>query len=205
MTAISPNPARKYDLDFQRWVARNVTGGHRLNMCMQCGVCSGSCPIGKQMDYGPRNIFMMVRAGRKDEVLRSNTIWNCVSCYNSEVRCPRNVPVTHILDALATLAVREGYGEANDSETARFAKAFFWSAKKFGLTDERLITARYYFSFGLGEGMKRGRANQKIAIGMIRKKRMHLGLPHRIKRIGELRKVLDKAAEIEARELGAPS
>ena len=144
MTAVSPHSARQYDLNFQRWIARNVNGGHRLNMCMQCGACSGSCPIGGQMDYGPRMIFMMVRAGRKDAVLKSNTIWNCVSCYNSEVRCPRNVPVTHILDALATLAVREGYAEATDSETARFAKAFFWSAKKLGLTDERLITAKYY-------------------------------------------------------------
>ena len=202
MTGISPHAARTYDLDFQRWISKNVNGGHRLNMCMQCGACSGSCPIGGQMDFGPRRIFMMVRAGKKDAVLTSNTIWNCVSCYNSEVRCPRQVPVTHILDSLATLAVREGYGVATGSETARFAKAFFWSARKFGRTDERLITAKYYFSFGLAEAVKRTSANQKIALGMVRKKRMHLGLPHKIKRVGELRKILDKAAEIEARELG---
>ena len=51
--------------------------------------------------------------------------------------------------------------------------------------------------------MKRGQANQMIALGMIRKKRMHLGFPHRIKRIDELRKVLDKAAEIDARKAGS--
>ncbi|MBC8158584.1 MAG: heterodisulfide reductase subunit C, partial [Alphaproteobacteria bacterium] len=56
MTAHLPESKRKYDLTFARWVARNVHGGDKLNMCMQCGVCSGSCPLGEQMDYGPRRL-----------------------------------------------------------------------------------------------------------------------------------------------------
>ncbi|MBT3358369.1 MAG: heterodisulfide reductase [Rhodospirillales bacterium] len=199
MTAHLPESKRKYDLTFARWVSRNVHGGDKLNMCMQCGVCSGSCPLGEQMDYGPRRLFMMVRAGMKDEVLKSDTIWNCVSCYRSEVRCPRGVPVTHILDALSVVAVRAGYAEAKTAETTRFAKAFWWSAKKFGLTDERLVTAIYYFSGGLVDGIRKGWANQKIALRMIGKKRMHVGMPKKIKRRAELQKILAKAVEIEAR------
>lgn len=202
MTAISPQTTRKYDHKFARWVSDNVDGGDRLNMCMQCGVCSGSCPIRDQMDHGPRKIFMMVRAGMKDAVLKSNTLWNCVACYNCVVRCPRDVPVAYLLAGLATVAVREGYAEAVDSDNARFAKAFVWSTERFGLTDERLVTAMFYFSHGIGEFIKKGRANQKIAMGMVKTKRMHLGLPHKIKKVGELRKILAKAREIEARELG---
>lgn len=200
MTATSPTPAKAYDLSFARWVYDNVDGGDRLRLCMQCGVCSGSCPIGPQMDHGPRKLFMMVRAGMKEAVLTSNTLWGCVSCYNCVVRCPRQVPVAHILHDLATVAVREGYAPAKASDNARFAKAFWWSAAKFGRTDERLVTAKYYFSFGLAEGYKRGMANLPIAKAMVATKRMHLGMPHKCQGTKELQAILAKAAEIEARE-----
>ena len=110
MTGTSiPTPARKYDLSFARWVYKNVEGADRLSLCMQCGMCSGSCPIGGEMDNGPRKLFMMIRAGMKEEVLTASTMWNCTQCYNCVVRCPRQVPVTYILQSLAAHAHREGY------------------------------------------------------------------------------------------------
>lgn len=201
MTAtVAPAGARKYDLNFARWVYDNIDGGERMAKCMQCGMCSGSCPVGDLMDHGPRKLFMMIRAGMKEAVLTSNTIWNCVSCYNCVVRCPRQVPVTYILHDLATLAVKEGYAPATESANARFAKAFWWSASKYGKTDERLVTMKYYFSYGFGEGFKRAKSNQKIAMGMVKTKRMHLGMPHKVKKGGDLKAILAKAAEIEARK-----
>ena len=193
-----PAAARTYDLSFARWVRDNVEGGDKLNLCMQCGVCSGSCPIGVQMDYGPRKLFMMIRAGMKEEVLSSNTMWNCTSCYRCVVRCPRGVPVTYILHDLAVKAAELGYVKG-PHENKNFAKSFWWSAKTFGRTDERLVTAFYYLSLGLGEGYKRGMANLKIALGMIKTGRMHLGAPHRIKDRKGLKAILAKAHEIEQR------
>jgi quinone-modifying oxidoreductase subunit QmoC len=165
---------------------------------MQCGVCSGSCPIGTQMDHGPRKLFMMIRAGMKEEVLTSNTMWNCTSCYRCVVRCPRGIPVTYILQDLGTKAVEMGYADKEDN--TRFSKSFWWSAKTFGRTDERLVTTKYYFSFGLGEGIRKGLDNLKIALGLIKTGRMHLGAPHKIKDRKGLQAILAKAAEIEARE-----
>lgn len=196
--ALPAAPAQSYDLGFARWVRDNIDGGDKLSLCMQCGACSGSCPIGVQMDHGPRKLIQMVRAGLKEAVLTSNTLWNCTSCYRCVVRCPRGVPVTYILQDLAAKAVELGYAEAEDN--IRFSKSFWWSAKRFGRTDERLVTAKYYFSFGLGEGIRRGLGNLKIALGMLKAGRMHFGLPHRIKDRKGLQAILDKAAEIEARE-----
>jgi quinone-modifying oxidoreductase subunit QmoC len=200
-SAAPQESSRQYDLGFAHWVAENVSGGDKLSLCMQCGVCSGSCPIGTQMDHGPRKLFMMIRAGMKEAVLSSNTMWNCTSCYRCVVRCPRGVPVAYILQGLATKSVEMGYAKAEDN--ARFSKAFWWSAKTFGRTDERLVTGRYYFSFGLVAGIKRGLANLKIALGMVKAGRMHLGAPHKIKDRRGLQAILAKAAEIEARERGA--
>ncbi len=200
MSAPVPDISRTYDLGFARWVYDNIEGGEKLGLCMQCGVCSGSCPIGTQMDHGPRKLFMMVRAGMKDAVLSANTMWNCVSCYRCIVRCPRGVPVTHILQGLATKSVETGY--AREQDTARFSKAFWWSAKSFGRTDERLVTAKYYFAFGLVPGIKRALENLKIAFGMIKAGRMSLGVPKKIKDRKSLKAILGKAAEIEARTGG---
>ncbi len=198
MTEALPETTGRYDLNFARWVYKNINGGDKLALCMQCGVCSGSCPIGEKMDYGPRKLFMMIRAGMKDEVMRSNTMWNCTSCYRCVVRCPRGVPVTYILQDLAAKAVELGYAEPN--ENSKFSKSFWWSARTWGRTDERLVTARYYFSFGLKEGIRRGLENLKIALGMIRTGRMHIGMPHAIKDKKGLKAILEKAAEIEERE-----
>jgi len=202
MNAVSPTPTKKYDLSFARWVRDNVDGGDRMNMCMQCGVCSGSCPLGDQMDLGPRKIFMMVRAGMKEAVLKSNSFYQCVSCYRCVVRCPREVPVKYILHGLGRLAVQEGYQVKKDVANARFADAFWWSVTKYGKTDERLVPTLYFFSGGFGEGIKKSLANLKIALGMLKTKRMHIGMPHSSKKKGDLSKILAKAAEIQARHEG---
>ncbi|MBM3567236.1 MAG: heterodisulfide reductase [Alphaproteobacteria bacterium] len=196
---------RQYDLGFARWVYQHVEGGDKVAMCMQCGMCSGSCPIGTAMDHGPRKLFMMIRAGMKEAVLTSNTIWNCTQCYNCVVRCPRKVPVTAILQSLATVAVKEGY--APTQSTPKFSKAFWLSVARFGRTDERLVTALYYFSHGLKEGIRRALENLPIALRMIKAGRMHLGLPHRAKGAADLRAILAKAEDIERAERagGKPS
>lgn len=201
MTAPLPNPTKKYDLDFARWVYENVNGGDKLAMCMQCGVCSGSCPIGTNMDYGPRKLFMMIRAGMQEEVMTSNTPANCTSCYRCVVRCPRSVPVTYILQDLLAKQAQLGYTvQAKAGDNVNFAKSFWWSANAFGRTDERLVTALYYLSFGLKGGWKRSMDNMKIALGFIKRGRMHIGLPHMIKDRKGLKAILAKAREIEGRQ-----
>jgi len=190
---------KKYDLGFARYVRDNIDGGDKMSMCMQCGVCSGSCPIGTEMDHGPRKLFMMIRAGMKEAVLTSNTMFNCVSCYNCVVRCPRSVPVKHILHDLGRLAIEEGYANRKEVTNARFADAFWWSVGKFGRTDERLVTARYYFSGGIGDGFKKSMDNMKIALGLIKTRRMHLGMPHKTRKQKDLRAIITKAKEIQDR------
>ncbi|NQU59030.1 MAG: 4Fe-4S dicluster domain-containing protein [Rhodospirillales bacterium] len=203
MNAIAPEATQKYDLGFARFVRDNVAGGDMMNMCMQCGVCSGSCPIGSEMEHGPRKLFMMVRAGMKEAVLSSNSWQSCVSCYNCVVRCPREVPVKYILHGLGALAVKEGFVKAKEVQNTRFAKAFWWSVTKYGKTDERLVPTIYFFSGGIAEGFKKAMGNMKTAIGMLKTKRMHIGMPHKTKKQGELKAILAKALEIQDRKAGS--
>ncbi|HYB49468.1 MAG TPA: hypothetical protein VED47_00025, partial [Burkholderiaceae bacterium] len=64
--------------------------------------------------------------------------------------------------------------------------------------DERLVTARYYFTFGLKEGIQRALSNLAIAAGMVRTGRMHIGWPRRIKDRKGLKAILAKARELES-------
>src|SRR5512140_2166740 len=89
-------------------VAARTAGISRLEMCIQCGSCGGSCPSAAAMDHTPRMLFAMLRSGMREEALSSNTFWMCVSCYHCVVRCPQNIHITDVMYALKSMAVEEG-------------------------------------------------------------------------------------------------
>ena len=84
----------------------SVPGGEHLRECIQCGTCSGSCPVSYFMDNPPRKLFAMARAGLRDSVLASESLWLCTSCYMCTLRCPKQIAVTDIIYALKRLAMR---------------------------------------------------------------------------------------------------
>jgi heterodisulfide reductase subunit C len=80
-------------------------------LCYQCGTCSGACPVAAAggMDYTPRAIMRMIQAGMEQEVLSSQTIWTCASCYACAVRCPRDIEITDVMTQLRNIALEKGY------------------------------------------------------------------------------------------------
>src|SRR5271157_1038436 len=90
--------------EFGQDVARKAHG-ENLFSCIQCGTCSGTCPVSHYMDYSPRRIIAMVRGGFEDEVLTSSTIWLCASCYQCTVDCPKQIKLTDIMYALKQIAI----------------------------------------------------------------------------------------------------
>ncbi len=74
--------------------------------CMQCGVCSGSCPSGRHTSL---NIRKLVRkAARNSDVIREEELWMCTTCYNCQERCPRNIDIVDAVLGIRTLAAHEG-------------------------------------------------------------------------------------------------
>ncbi len=86
---------------------RKLPGCERIHSCIQCGTCSGTCPLSIYMDYTPRRIVQLVREGFKDDVLSSKTIWLCASCYSCTVECPQQVKITDVMYSLKREAIRE--------------------------------------------------------------------------------------------------
>jgi quinone-modifying oxidoreductase, subunit QmoC len=101
----------KYEEDRVEGFAReimSVPGCEQLEKCIQCGTCSGVCPLSIYMDYTPRQVMELTRSDFKNEVLGSVTIWLCASCYACACECPRQIRITDIMYELKQRAIREG-------------------------------------------------------------------------------------------------
>jgi dimethylglycine catabolism B len=71
--------------------------GRKVLTCIQCGVCAGTCPYGDVMDYPPRRIIAMLRAGMIEKVFASESLLACVACYACMAKCPRGIRLTEVL------------------------------------------------------------------------------------------------------------
>lgn len=87
---------------------RKMPGCEAIDRCIQCATCSGICPVSTYMDYTPRRVIELTRSGFKADVLRSNTIWICASCYACQVECPKEIGIADVMTALKTRAIAEG-------------------------------------------------------------------------------------------------
>jgi len=85
-------------------------GGENLLRCFSCGTCTASCPV-REVDekYNPRKIIRMVILGMKEKVLSNEFIWLCAGCYSCQERCPQDVRITDLMNAIKNVAVKEGY------------------------------------------------------------------------------------------------
>ena len=71
--------------------------GERVKTCLQCGTCSGVCPFGYLMKYPPGKIIGATRADIFEQVLKTDTVWMCVSCNACATFCPSQIPITAVL------------------------------------------------------------------------------------------------------------
>jgi len=194
----------KYSNDFLREVEERVEEGDWVKMCMQCGVCAGSCPFGAHWEHSPQKIFMMIRAGKREAVLSSDAMWMCTSCYNCMVRCPRKLPITHIMHGLATYAHRLGL--APKMQPTRQWSVLFWeNCTKTGRVNELKLTLGLYFKDGFVAGIKKALSMQAIGLGLLKAGRLNpfeLFRGHECKDKAGIHRMIKKAQEIEDRRRG---
>ena len=86
--------------------------GENLFGCYQCGTCSAGCPFVDDMDLSPDEIIRYIILDRK-EVLNSKTIWLCAACYTCAERCPRDINITKIMEALRQIVLRKKIDKTN--------------------------------------------------------------------------------------------
>ena len=76
--------------------------------CYQCAKCTSGCEAHKLLELEPHKIVALTKRGLIDEMVNSEIIWTCMSCFKCRERCPQKVSPVDILFALKNLAVASG-------------------------------------------------------------------------------------------------
>lgn len=97
------DPNFKYELAKQ-------PGAEKIMACFTCRTCTASCPITAVNErFNPLRIIRLALYGLKKEVLGSDFIWLCSSCYACQERCPQGVRIAEIMTLLKNMAVKAGH------------------------------------------------------------------------------------------------
>lgn len=169
----------------------SLPGGAKINECIQCGTCSGSCTTVERWEYTPRRIISMVRAGMKEEVLSSDSIWYCATCYLCTVRCPRDIKPTEIMYALQNLAIREGF-KPKTARTPTLYRTFVEVVREKGRFYEFGFLFRYFRRTNLLAALQR----LPLALTFFRHGQLSLR-PSEVKRKQEIKTLLERVKQIE--------
>jgi heterodisulfide reductase subunit C len=161
--------------------------GQSVAKCYQCGNCTAGCPAAPEMDFGPQRIIRVVQLGLKEPALSSNTIWTCASCVTCTTRCPQEVDITGVMDALRIISQRESY-RVRDRNVTALNKIFLGNIRSFGRQYEigligkfNVFTRQFFKDVGLGPKM-------------FFKGKLKL-FPHRSGNVGEVREIFRRAKE----------
>jgi len=76
--------------------------------CYQCAKCTSGCEAHKLLELEPHKIVALLKRGLIDEMVNSDIIWTCMSCFKCRERCPQKIAPVEILFALKNLAVASG-------------------------------------------------------------------------------------------------
>ena len=118
--------------------------------CYQCTKCSSGCPVAARSDLRPNEIVRLVQMDQREAALSSRFIWECTSCQTCITRCPQQVDICAMNDALRALSLREGMATPATAVPV-FNEAFLASVRKRGRVHElglmaifKLRTRRFF-------------------------------------------------------------
>ncbi len=162
-----------------------------LHCCIQCATCSSACPAVEFMDHTPRELFGLINAGLKDEVLSSNTFWTCASCYACSEHCPKDINPTRIMYVLKRYSIWKGRSKAG-LIGPDFSRRFVQTILKTGKSYEPGYAPAFILEGGF-QGLLR-----EVATGMklLRKGRLPL-IPAKVRRVDKFRKMLNRVMPLE--------
>ena len=191
-TAVSPFPPREAELREAFWEqVHSFPEGDKIKNCLQCGTCTGTCPVSYAMDITPRQTIALFRAGMMQDILHSRTIWICASCYSCTVRCPVGIRVTDTLYALKRIAMERKIFPDRFPVPA-LSRAFIRNVYKYGRNFELGLGLAYYLRADIVKLL----TNIGYGWSLVRRGRLSL-LPRRIRRINEVRAIIRRANQMK--------
>jgi Fe-S oxidoreductase len=86
-----------------------------FNVCMQCGKCTGSCPVFPKSKLNPRRLMLETAYLISPltmypplNIYEKSEVWDCTTCSTCSYRCPREVEPMDVLIGLRSLLIEQG-------------------------------------------------------------------------------------------------
>ena len=116
-------------IDFAEKIIRDVKNSKDDGVlkCVQCGMCTSTCPAARHSDYNPRDIIERVLEG-DETIIEEDCIWNCFYCYTCHSVCPVGNSVCEVNQILKQIAIENGIGYDKLYEYMGFADSYFTAA-----------------------------------------------------------------------------
>ena len=188
---LEPVKKREEELRAAFWEQiKSIPRGEKIQNCIQCGTCTGSCPVSYMMDITPRETVALFRAGHLEEILHSRAIWICASCYSCRVRCPSGILVTDLMYALKRLAMKKIYPPKFPVHV--LSKAFISNIYRYGRNFEMGLAVKY----SLKAEPKKLLGNIGFGLSMIRRGRISVKSTS-IRKIKDVRAIIKRANQLE--------
>jgi heterodisulfide reductase subunit C len=81
--------------------------GANPSKCMKCGKCSATCPAYDEMEYHPHQFVSMVKNGDIEPLMKSESLYRCLTCFACVERCPRGVEPAKLVEAVRLAVIRQ--------------------------------------------------------------------------------------------------
>lgn len=104
MEMLSPTERREATKHLTELSQQNIA------LCIQCGKCTSGCPFSSDMDLMPHQIVHLAQLGAIAELIQCESIWYCATCFTCESRCPVEIDIAALAEAIRLIA----YGELEE-------------------------------------------------------------------------------------------
>ncbi len=88
--------------------AQEIVQKHKLLECIQCGMCTGSCPVSTKTGLNVRRYMRQVAIDNEIKIHPQNELWSCTTCATCGIRCPKEINPFEFLIDIRSISVEGG-------------------------------------------------------------------------------------------------
>lgn len=121
--------------------------GVDLSLCYQCKKCTCGCPVAKLSQSPPSEIVRRLQLGAGNELLENDHIWLCLSCETCYSRCPMQINVASVIDALRALTLTRKTSLPRGNSPL-FNRTFLKAVETYGRSYDLLAIMQYKLGGG---------------------------------------------------------
>jgi heterodisulfide reductase subunit C2 len=110
--------------------------------CLQCKKCTNGCPVTALVKVPPSEVIRRLQLNIGDSILNSDLIWMCASCETCFSRCPMQIDMASVMDALRIISVKKNAAKQKGN-VPLFNRWFLKTISMFGRTYDLGMIAAY--------------------------------------------------------------